>query len=177
MLAVGIGASFTPLQNVSAQRGAAPTQIRGSKSAAAPGAITVRNEKITKVFSLADLAKLTRHDYRILSEGTGDSATVSGINMWDLLQAAGIPSAEASGRQRVVMYVRLAGADGQNAVISLVEIDPSFSKRPAVIANQRDGKSLDDAEGPWRVFIPDDQRHARWIRGLISIEVVTLQSR
>lgn len=152
-------------------------QGRGSAPTHTPGSITVRTDKSTKVFTAADLAKITRHDYRILSEGTGDSSTVSGINMWDLLQAAGTPSAEASGRQRVVMYVRLAGADGQNAVVSLVEIDPSFSKRPVVIANQRDGKALDDVEGPWRVFIPDDQRHARWIRGLVSLEVVTLAPR
>ena len=40
-------------------------------------------------------------------------ATVSGVNLWDILQLASVLSPEASGRQRVVMYVRLAGADCQ----------------------------------------------------------------
>lgn len=148
---------------------------QAKKPAVTPGSLRLKAGARERVLSPADLAKLPHHDYRIVSEGTGDSATVSGINLWDILQADSIPSTEASGRQRVVMYVRLAGADGQNAIISLVEIDPSFSKRVAVVANKRNGKTLDDVEGPWRIFLPDDQRHARWIRGLVSIEVVTLK--
>jgi hypothetical protein len=33
---------------------------------------------------------------------------------------------------------------------------------------------LDATEGPWRVFVPDELRHARWIRGLTRIDVGTL---
>lgn len=158
----------------------ASTQMLQAQSATpvrAAGSITVRVDEKERVFSRAELGKLARHDYRILSEGTGDSATVSGVNLWDILELTGVPSAEASGRQRVVMYVRLAGADGQNAVVSMVEIDPGFSRRVAVVADTRNGKPLDPSEGPWRAFFPDDLRHARWIRGLISLEVVTLKPR
>jgi hypothetical protein len=34
---------------------------------------------------------------------------------------------------------------------------------------------LDPVEGPWRVIVPDDIRHARWIRNLKSIAVETVQ--
>jgi hypothetical protein len=70
------------------------------------------------------------------------------------------------------MYVKLTGADGQSAVVALAEIDPSYSKRVVLVADRRNGKLLDASEGPWRVFVPDDMRHARWIRGLISVEVL-----
>jgi hypothetical protein len=101
---------------------------------------------------------------------------VSGFALWDVLQKAGIPSAEASGRQRAMMYVRLTGADGQSALFALVEVDPGFSHRAIVVADRRNGQPLDVVDGPWRVFAPDDIRHARWIRGLVSIDVQSLKS-
>ena len=84
---------------------------------------------------------------------------------------AGVPPTEASGRQRAVMYVKLTGADGQNAVVALVEIDPGFSRRVFLVADRRNGQPLNAVEGPWRAIIPDDQRHARWIRGLVAVTV------
>ncbi len=105
----------------------------------------------------------------------GDSISLSGVRLWDVLQKAGTPSAEASGRQRAVMYIRLTGADGQSAVVSLVEFDPSFSSRVVLLVDRRQGKPLDESEGPWRAILPDDRRHARWIRGLAAISVETLQ--
>lgn len=123
------------------------------------------------MLSPADLAKLPRQERPVGSAEAGDGATVSGILLWDLLERAGVVSAQASGRQRAVMYVKLTGADGQSAVLALVEVDPSFSRRAVIVADRRDGKALDNAEGPWRVFVQDDLRHARWIRGLVDIEV------
>jgi hypothetical protein len=143
---------------------------------AQPGELlTVRVDGRDRVLSSTDLAKVTRHDERIIAEGTGETATVSGIRLWDLLQVAGVPSSEASGRQRAVMMIKLTGADGQSAALALVEVDPSFSTRNVLVADRRNGKPLNAAEGPWRVFIPTDLRHARWIRGLVLIDVVTIK--
>ena len=72
------------------------------------------------------------------------------------------------------MYVRVVGMDGQAAVFALVELDPGFSRRATVLADQRDTKALSAVEGPWRLIVPDDLRHARWIRGVVRIEVGTL---
>ena len=68
-------------------------------------------------------------------------------------------------------------SDGKAAYfegVALVEIDPGFSRRVALVADRRDGHPLDETEGPLRVIIPDEQRHARWIRGLASITVTTV---
>jgi len=143
--------------------------------AQARGALTVRSGGRDSVLSPAQLATIPRHDLRVAGEGSTDTGTVSGINLWDVIQKAGVPPAVASGRQRGSMYVRLKGADGQTAIFGLVEIDPGFSKRIVLVADRRNGKPLDDTEGPWRAFVPDDLRHARWIRGLVLVEVDTLK--
>jgi hypothetical protein len=40
------------------------------------------------------------------------------------------------------------------------------------LADRRDGKPLDNHEGPLRFVVPGDKRHARWIRGVTMLEVV-----
>ena len=141
----------------------------------AKGTLTVRTAGRDSVLSPAQLATIPRHDLRVAGENSTDSATVSGVTLWDLMQKAGVPAAAASGRQRGSMYVRLKGSDGQSAMFGLVEIDPSFSKRTVLVADRRNGQALDAVEGPWRAFVPDDIRHARWIRGLVLVEVDTLK--
>ena len=155
----------------------AATPLRGQASnvTAPPGSIMVARESRQTILAPADLSKLPHRSVRVVAEGSSDSATVSGVNLWDILQAVGVPPTEASGRQRAVMYVRLKGSDGQSAVVALVEVDPGFSRRTVLVADRRNGELLGESEGPWRVIIPDDQRHARWIRGLISIEIVSLK--
>jgi hypothetical protein len=143
--------------------------------AAAAGTLTVRFLDRSVVLTAGELAALPRQTVRVQDDA--DSATLSGVRLWDVLQKAGAVSNEASGRQRAVMYLRVTGADGQSAVIALVEVDPGFSRRTALLADRRGGRPLDPVEGPWRVILPDDQRHARWIRGLVTISVETLPAR
>lgn len=152
-----------------------PTSGQTSGPSRVAGSISIRSEAGELIVSPADAMKLPRQDQRLVPEGGGEAATVSGVRLWDLLQLAGAPPSTASGRQRAVIYVKLTGADGQSAVVALVEVDPSFSKRTVIVADRRNGRLLDSAEGPWRVFIPDDMRHARWIRGLVAIEVVAMK--
>lgn len=137
------------------------------------GAITVRYPAHTVVLSRSDLSSLPRQTTRIVDGA--DTSSVSGVSLWDVLQKAGTPSAEASGRQRAVMYIRLTGVDGASAVVALVDVDPGFSHRSVLLADRRGDRPLDDAEGPWRAIFPDDARRARWIRGLVSIAVETVK--
>ncbi|HLX04715.1 MAG TPA: hypothetical protein VKR28_04230, partial [Candidatus Binatus sp.] len=65
--------------------------------------------------------------------------------------------------------------DGYRVLFSLTEFDPAFSDRVILLADQRDGKPLDTREGPLRFIVPGDKRHARWIRGLTTIEVLRVK--
>ena len=149
--------------------------LAGNSLAQASRPLTIRSAGHDSLLSGAQLATVPRHDLRVAGENSTDSSTVSGVTLWDLIQKAGVPPTNASGRQRGATYVRLKGADGQSAMFGLVEIDPSFSKRVVLVADRRNGQPLDAAEGPFRAFVPDDIRHARWIRQLVLIEVDTLK--
>ena len=62
---------------------------------------------------------------------------------------------------RVVLFT---AADNYQAAFSLAELDTSFRKQDIILADQVDGKPLDDFEGPLMVVAGDDLRHSRWIR-------------
>src|SRR5262245_17680886 len=141
--------------------------LAGNSLAQASRTLTIRSAGRDSVLTVAQLASIPRRDLRVAGEHSTDPATVSVLTLWAPIQKAGEPSASASGRERGAAYVRLKGADGQSAMFGLVEIDPSFSKRTVLVADRRNGQPLDAAEGPWRAFVPDDIRHARWIRGLV----------
>jgi hypothetical protein len=60
-------------------------------------------------------------------------------------------------------------------LFSLTEFDPNFTDRVIILADRRDGKPLDSHEGPLRFVVPGDKRHARWIRGVTTLEVVRVR--
>jgi hypothetical protein len=60
-------------------------------------------------------------------------------------------------------------------VIALPEIDPAFTDKQFVLAFLKDGKPLDDKEGPYRIVIPDEKRMARWVRQVTKLKIVDVQ--
>jgi hypothetical protein len=47
--------------------------------------------------------------------------------------------------------------------------------REIILADKRDGKTLDAKEGPFRIVAPGDKRPARWIRQITALKVITVQ--
>jgi hypothetical protein len=69
--------------------------------------------------------------------------------------------------------VLVVGAiDAYKVAFALAEVDPAFATREIVLADRRDGKPLDDKEGPLRVVAPGDKRPARWVRQVITLRIV-----
>jgi len=69
--------------------------------------------------------------------------------------------------------VLVVGAiDAYKVAFALAEIDPAFATREIVLVDKRDGKPLDDKEGPLRVVAPGDKRPARWVRQVITLRIV-----
>ena len=146
----------------------------GAQAVDEAGSIKIIYADRQVILTLSDLSGLPRHDVRLADEAS-DKSSVSGVALWDVLQKAVLPPRNASGRQRGVMYLRAAGADGQNAVIALAELEPGFSNRKMYLIDRRDGQPLNSVEGHWRLVIPDEGRHARWIRGLVLIELASVK--
>jgi hypothetical protein len=114
-----------------------------------------------RVVTAADLASLSRLEVRATAHGT--TSTFAGVVLADVLRLVGVPIDSVRGR-RVADYVVVTAADGYRAVFSLGELAPDLTGRVVLLADQRDGKPLPEAEGPLRLVLPDERRPTRWVR-------------
>jgi DMSO/TMAO reductase YedYZ molybdopterin-dependent catalytic subunit len=99
------------------------------------------------------------------------TGTFSGVLLWTLLQQAGIRTDPAVKNDTVRHGVMITGKDGYAALLSLGEIDPELGGAQAILAVARDGKPLDDKEGPARLIVPGDKAAAREVENVVTIDV------
>jgi DMSO/TMAO reductase YedYZ molybdopterin-dependent catalytic subunit len=92
-----------------------------------------------------------------------------------LLEKAGVAFGEAIRGKRLASCLLVEAADGYRVVIALPEIDSAFTDKQVVLAFLRDGKPLDEKEGPYRIVIPDEKRMARWVKRVTALKVVDVQ--
>jgi DMSO/TMAO reductase YedYZ molybdopterin-dependent catalytic subunit len=123
----------------------------------------------------ADLARLPRRSVRAKDHHSPE-ATWTGVTLGEVLRLAGVPRGEALRGQSLVLYVRVEAADGYRAVFALPELDASFTDRVVLLADHRDGHPLTAAEGPLRIIVPSDKRPARWVRQVVSVDVLRAPS-
>ena len=123
------------------------------------------------VLTLERLQKLPAHTVEIKGHD-GQSATYTGALLMDVIGAGcpAVPAAEK--RERIGMAVRVDAWDGYHAIIALMEADTSFRERPVLLTWARNGKPLDEHDGPLQLIIPDDLRHARDVRGVKRLSIV-----
>jgi hypothetical protein len=122
----------------------------------------------------ADLAALPRRRLTVTDEH-GNRVTYEGVSVADLLHRAGAPLGKQLRGPQLALYVLVSAADGYRAVFALPEFDPAFTDRVIVLADRRDGHQMAAPDGPFRVIVPDEKRHARWVREVTSLEVKQAQ--
>lgn len=121
---------------------------------------------------LEKLRSLTLRSATIRSHD-GVKATYEGAWIKDVL-ALNCPSIAAIEKRTMVnSYVRVGSADGYTALIALTECDSSFRERPVILAWKKNGQPLDGHDGPIQLIVPDDLRHARDVRQVRRLEMVT----
>jgi len=91
-----------------------------------------------------------------------------------VLEKAGVGFGETLKGKRLASCLLAEAADGYRVVIALPEMDPAFTDKQVILAFLKDGKILDEKEGPYRIVIPDEKRPARWIRQLITLKIVNV---
>jgi hypothetical protein len=84
---------------------------------------------------------------------------------------AGVKLGEQLRGQEMTAYALVKAADNYQAIFA-AELDPGFTDRVIFLAGQRDGKPLSAKEGPLRIIVPGEKRHARWVRQVTSLTVV-----
>ncbi len=120
--------------------------------------------------TLADLELLPHRTVKA-REHSGEEAEFSGVPVYQLLKQAGVPLGETLRGKAVSLYLLVVAADGYQAVIALPEMDPLFNENAIILADQKNGQPLDASIGPLRMVLPEEKRHARWVRQVIRLEV------
>jgi hypothetical protein len=117
-----------------------------------------------------DLLTLKRQTVEV-SDEKGKRTRYEGVPVAELLRRARVSLGSQLRGPWLKLYVVVAAADGYHAVFALAEFDPDFTDRVILLADRRDGRSLSASEGPFRIVIPDEKRHARWVRQAMALDV------
>ena len=120
--------------------------------------------------SVADIAAFPRQTIRV-TDDKGAQVEYGGVPVAEILKKAGAPLGKELKGPNLAVGLVASAPDGYRVLFSLTEFDPAFSDRVILLADRRDGKPLDNREGPLRFIVPGDKRHARWIRGVDVLEV------
>jgi hypothetical protein len=125
------------------------------------------------VLSRSDVEALPH--VKVTTTASGVSTTFEGVLLRALLEKAGAGFGETLKGKRMALCLLVEAADGYRVVIALPELDPAFTDKQIVLAFLKDGKPLDDKEGPYRIVIPDEKRMARWVRQVTTLKIVDVQ--
>ena len=127
------------------------------------------------VLTRADIEALPHSKVTIGAGAVDASTTFEGVALNTMLEKAGISLGASMKGKRLSSCLLVEAADGYRVVIALPETDPAFTDKQIVLAFLKNGKPLDDKEGPFRIVIPDEKRMARWVRQVTTLKIVDVQ--
>jgi len=128
---------------------------------------------VQKVLTRADIEALPH--IKVATSIHGTPASFEGVALHSVLEKAGVRFGESLHGARMASCLLVEAADRYRVVIALPEIDPAFTSQQIVLAFSKDGKPLDDKEGPYRIVIPDEKRPARWARQVTALKIVDVK--
>jgi DMSO/TMAO reductase YedYZ molybdopterin-dependent catalytic subunit len=121
--------------------------------------------------SAKELSALKSSDVKA-KDRDGKEHIFKGVMLWTVLDSAGVTLGKELRGENLAKYVLVKANDGYQVIFSLAEIDPEFSDKVILLAYEVDGKPLAATQGPFRLVVPQDKKHARWIRQLNSIQIL-----
>ena len=122
-------------------------------------------------FAFADLKAMQHTTVTFRNAHTNADETYSGVRLADLLSKVGAPLGPELRGEALTNYIVVTGADGYQAVLALAEVDPSFHPGEVLVADGMNGQPLDAHSGPLKLVVTEDNRPARSVRNLTSIEL------
>lgn len=122
------------------------------------------------VLSKSDIEALP---HKKITTGAPDSSvTYDVVSLETVLEKAGIDFGKSMTGKRLASCLLVEAADGYRVVIALPELDSAFTDKEIFLAFQKNGKPLDEKEGPYRIVIPEEKRMARWVRQVTTLKIV-----
>lgn len=138
-----------------------------------PGSLTLVNESgAVTTLSRESFAKLPRRTVKA-KDHSGASATFEGVSLAEALHEAKVALGKELKGALLANYVLVEAVDGYRVSFSLPEVDPTMTDKVVLIADRKHAKTLDAREGPYRLVVPHDKKHARWVRQVTRIVVQT----
>lgn len=120
--------------------------------------------------TLADLSALSPEDLAVQDE-KGHPARYRCVSVAKVLAHAGAPLPTLRGKA-MTGALRVNAADGYAVLFALPELDPEFTSGQVFVCFERDGAAMSDEEGPLRMVVPAEKKHARWVRRVTEFEVL-----
>jgi molybdopterin-dependent oxidoreductase-like protein protein len=151
--------------------------LAASGQSTAPAQASVRvTGKVERplVVSEADLQTFPRKQLNVIDEN-GAHVTYDGVPMVELLQRAGAPLGKQLKGLSMRLFVIAEASDGYQAVFALPEFDPAFTDRAIILADRKNDKAMQSPEGPFRLIVEGEKRHARWVREVTALDVEQAQ--
>lgn len=143
-----LGASFLGSSGVRAQTDAS---------------ISVQGEVLHPVvLKASDLAAMKQVTVTVKDEA-GQEQTYSGVAVSDILGQAGVTLGKQLRGENMSKYLLVKSGDGYEVLFSLPELDSAFSDKTIILADQLNGQPLPGGKGPFRIIVPGEKKHARWI--------------
>jgi hypothetical protein len=125
--------------------------------------------------TIGDLKTMPHLVVTVHSSHTNSDETYSGVRVADLLSKVGAPLGNDLRGKALADYIVATGSDGYQAVVALAEIDPAFHPGEVLVADNMNGKPLDEHNGPLKLVVTEDKRPARSVRNLTTIELKSAQ--
>jgi len=126
---------------------------------------------VQKSISAKDWAAMPHQALTVTNPHTKRQETYEGVLLRRLLDEVGVAAGEKIHGAELRNYIVVVAKDGYAAVLALADVDPSLRKNQIIVADKLDGQPLDEKHGPLQVVVPEDERHARWVRMVTKITV------
>lgn len=114
-------------------------------------------------FSIEKLRELGEQEYTAESE-KGASVKFSCVPVASVLIKAGVEFGKSLGGERMQEFLLVKAQDDYGVVFALAELDPAFTDKQVLLCDASNGSPLSAKEGPLRLVVPGEKRHARWVR-------------
>ena len=137
--------------------------------------LTIRKEgRVLGTYTLASLEAAGAVALTV-EDDSGRPSDYTGLPIAHLLESVGVALGKSVRGERLAEFVMVHAADGYRVLFSLAEIDPIFRERTPLLCYRKNGGPLPDKEGPLRVVVSDEKRHARWVRQVTAIELGSVE--
>jgi len=150
---------------------AAVLVVTATRAGDAPAVRLHGRDGETVSLSAADLAAMPHIAVDGREKG-GAIAQFGGVNVGNLLAKAGVPQGDELRGEWLRCHVVVTASDGYQVAFVLAEFDSSFTEHQIVLADTRNGETLDATHGPLQIIVPHEKRHSRWVRMVTDIRIV-----